>query len=62
MVWGKKVVLGSPEDSVVEDIGAIQVRPRCTRGQNWTASSICSHGCSLRVATELLTQVLGCFL
>lgn len=62
MVWDQQVVLDSPDDSVVEAIGAIQAVPRDTGDENWTASSICSHRCSLRVATELLTQVLGCFL
>ena len=30
MVWGEKVVLDSPDDSVVEDIGAIQPATRRT--------------------------------
>ena len=62
MVWHEKVVLDSPRNSLVEDIGAIQASPWATGDQNWTASSTRSHGCPLRVATELLTQVLGCFL
>lgn len=33
MVWGEKVVLDYPDDSVVEDIGAIQAVPRGTGDQ-----------------------------
>ena len=33
MVCSKRVVLDSPDDSVAEDIGAIQAGPRGTGGQ-----------------------------